>query len=65
MTSAIVTAPAEIVKDIRRVAGEWDVYIDGEYIGTRQFKFEAELLADSKAHETLMRRAAVTRSEVR
>lgn len=65
MDATIVTAPAEIVKDIRRCLGAWDVYVGGEYIGTRRWKIEAEALADEYAYELLMRRAAVTASEVR
>lgn len=45
---------AAIEKDIRRNGREWDVYVGGEFVGTRQFKFEAEALADEVAY-TLLR----------
>lgn len=40
-------------KEIRRIGKEFDVYVDGEYVGTRGSYSEAQKLADETAYRAL------------
>lgn len=41
-------------KQIKRVDGEYDVYVAGEYVGSRRTYAEAERLADETAYRLMV-----------
>lgn len=42
-----------MTKELKRVDGEWDVYVGGEYVGSRKTRAEAEQLADEVVYRAL------------
>lgn len=42
-----------MTKQIKRVNGEYDVFVDGSYVGSRSTYAEAQKLADETAYRML------------